>query len=270
MDELRKLIGHESDLDTVNSALREGVRRINAPVVGAHMINCSDESQLECAQSFQRQFVDQLLPGLKEQVKTAFETRNLGARYEWGSIHVAEQHYALPATIDRFKVLAVKVHGHVSVAVRPDGKRYGPMERYETESTACGALHALLGGKRLPALDDLYAMFNEGGKDRVAILLDPERVPLRYRYLFAALTGAVLAARRAVQDVQFHAPHSPTLYVIVPSLVFNQPGPDSELVCGYCIVDRRRDIAKMRYLGLGDDPTRYRVASEGDRLHITE
>jgi hypothetical protein len=181
MDELRNLIGRESDLDSVNGALREAVRRMNATVVGAHVINCSDESQLECGQSFQREFVDQLLPDLKEEVKTAFETRNLGARYEWGSIHVAEHHYALPASVNAFKVLAVKVHGHVSVTTRPEGKSYGLMERYETESTACGALHALLGGKRLPALDDLFTVFNEGGKDRVALLLDPQQVEPRYR-----------------------------------------------------------------------------------------
>ncbi len=261
MDELRTLIGVETDLDTVNAALRAGVQRIGAPVVGAHVVNCSDESQLECAQSFQREVVDQLLPELKENARTAFETRNLGARYEWGSLHVGEHHYALPASADTFKIMVVKVHGHVSALDGPDGTRYGAMKRYDTDSTACGALHGLLAGQHLPAIEDLRGAFNEGGNDRVASLLDERLVAEPYRYVYAAIANAVLQARRAVQDAQFRQPQTPTLYVVVPTVVFNRPGPDTELVCGYCIVDRRSDALKTRYLGLGDDPALY-VATE--------
>ena len=270
MDELRNLIGVETDLDTVNAALRTGVQRMGAPVIGAHVLNCSDESQLECEQSFQREIVDQLLPELKEQARTAFQTRNLGGRYEWGSLHVGEQHYALPASADAFKVMVVKVHGHVSALDGPDGTRYGAMERYETESSACGALHGLLAGQHLPAIEELRGAFNEGGNDRVASLLDTRLVPEQFRYVFAAIANSVLQARRAVQDAQFRHPKTPTLYLVVPTVVFNRPGPDTELVCGYCIVDRRSDALKMRYLGLGDDPALY-VANEVEgRLQVEE
>lgn len=270
MDELRELIGVEASLDTVNRALCVGVARSRAPVYGAHVINCSDESQRECARSFQREFVDQLLPDLKEELRTAFETRNLGARYEWGSLHVAEHHYALRAAEGAFKVIVIKVHGHVSVTPTPDGPRFGTMERYDTTSTACGALHALLSGARLPALDELRQAFREGGHDRVATLLDPQQVDPAHRHLGAALTNAVLQARRAVQDAQFRVPHSPTVYQVVPTVVLNKPGADGEMVCGYCTVDHRGDTVKMRYTGLGDDPARYRIAIRDGRVVVTE
>ena len=176
MDELRELIGIESSLDAVNQALCVGVSRARAPVYGAHVINCSDESQRECARSFQLNFVEQLLPDLKEELRTAFETRNLGGHYEWGSLHVAEHHYALRAAESAFKVMVVKVHGHVSVTEEDGQLRFGPMDRYETTSTACGALHAVLGGVHLPAVDELRQAFNEGGHDRIATLLDPQQV----------------------------------------------------------------------------------------------
>lgn len=270
MDELRELIGVEADLNQVNAALRTGVQRMGAAVVGAHVINCSDESQLECEQSFQHEFVNHLLPDLKETVRTAFETRNLGGRYEWGSLHVAEQHYALPASPDAFKTIVVKVHGHVSVARAPGGLRFGPMERYEASSAACGALHALLAGIHLPAVDELRQAFCEGGRDRVATLLNPDRTDPAYRHLFASVTNAILQARRAVQDAQFRAPQSPTVYQIVPTVVLNRPGPDGEIVCGYCTVDRRTETVKLRYIGLGDDPARYTAEIRSGRLHLAD
>jgi hypothetical protein len=270
MDELRKLIGVEATLDEVNTALREDTRRIGAAVVGAHEISCSDESQLECAQSFQRHFVEHLLPNLKVHVRTAFTTRNLGARYEWGSLHVAEHHYALPVPPGEFKTLVVKIHGHVSVTEKPGGPTYGEMSRYDAPSAACGALHALLAGAQVPAVEELRQTFSEGGRDRLAALRDPQQVPQAQRHLFTSLANSVLQARRAVQDTQSRAPHSPTVYIIVPTVVLNRPGPDTEIVCGYCTVDRRSDTVQTHYIGLGDDPTRYRAALGGGQLVITE
>ena len=80
----------------------------------------------------------------------------------------------------------------------------------------------------------------------------------------------MLQARRAVQDAQFRAPHSPTVYQIVPTVVLNRPGADTEIVCGYCTVDQRTVAMKTRYSGLSDDPARYNIDIRDGRIHVTE
>jgi hypothetical protein len=270
MKALWDLIGIENYLDQVSAALRQVVRGMNVPVVGALEVNCSDESEAECSSSFQQQFVEHLLPDLKSGVRGPLRTCNLGARYEWGSIRVAEQHFAAPASHDAFKVLVVKLNGHVAVVDEPDGPRYGPMQRYDAESNACGALHAMLSGDDWPALQELRESFRAGGHDRIATLLDTRRVPPPYRYVFAAMVGARLQAARVVQDIRAHQPHSPTWYLVVPCVTFNRAGPDTELVVGYCSVDGRSGKPEVRYEGLGDDPARYHAECRGRRLHITE
>ncbi len=270
LHEVRALIGQERDLDVVSGALRDAVLQLRAPVVGALEVNCSDESELECMAAFQRQFVEHLLPDLKFAARAPFRTCNLGARYEWGAVRVAEHHFALPASAEAFKVLVVKINGHVSVASGPGGVEFGPMSRYETRSNACGALHAVLAGQRLPALDELRASFTSGGVDRLTLLNDAERVPPAYRYLYAAIVSARLQAARAVADIREHRAHTPTLYVVVPCVTFNRPGVDTELVVGVGLCDRRSDDGAEEYWGLGDDPTRYRLTVTGGRVRVQE
>ena len=67
-----------------------------------------------------------------------------------------------------------------------------------------------------------------------------------------------------------HTPHSPTYYVVVPCLTLNRPGPDTEVLCGLHVVDRRDVSGPDEYRGLGDDPSSYRVLLHAGRLHITE
>ncbi len=267
MDELRKLIGLEHGLDEVCGRLREAVQGLAAPVIGALEVNCSDESELECMAAFQRHFVEHLLPDLKTAARAPFRTCNLGARYERGAVHVAEQHYALPASRDSFKVMVLKINGHVSVRDGPASASFGPMERYQTESNACGALHDMLAGADLPALDELRDAL--GGR-RVAALLDAERVEQQYRYLFAAIVSTNMQAARAVADISAQAPHTPTLYMVVPCVTFNRPGPDTELVCGLHEVDRRGSEIETRYDGLGDDPSAYRVSTRNGLIRVTD
>jgi hypothetical protein len=270
MDELRRLIGVEHGLDEVSGALRDEVQRTAALVVGALEVNCADESELECVAAFQRHFVEHLLPDLKTAARAPFRICNLGARYEEGAVGLAEQHYALPVSARSFKVLVVKVNAHVAVSEGPGGMRFGGMRRYETDSAACGALHALLRGDELPALAELRRTFAADGHDRIAALLDPRRVAPAFRYLCAAVVNARLQAGRAVADIRKHKSHTPTLYLVVPCVTLNRSGPDTELVVGYGWVDCRKAEAPVKYEGLGDDPARYRVGAQGGRLEVTE
>jgi len=268
MEDLHALIGIEHDLERVSGMLRDAVQRLAAPVVGALEVTCSDESELECIAAFQRHFVEMLLPDFKTAARAPFRTCNIGARYEVGSIGTAEHHFALPESEHAFKVLVVKINAHVAVADGLGGVEYGSLTRYRARSAACGALHALLSGDELPALTELRHTFGMDGVDRMATLLDAQRVPLQYRYLHAAICSARLQARRATLDIQQHEVHSPTLYWVVPCVTLNRPGLDTEIVVGVESVDCRGEEPCAEYHGLGDDPTQYRVVMRGTRLQI--
>lgn len=270
MERLRQLVGREVELERVAATLRECVKEFGTPVVGAHLVTCSDESEIECSEVFQRTLVEKLLPSLGPEKKGAFRTSNLGGRYEWGAARIAEHHYATPESRDMTKCILIKINGHVSVAETPEGRRYGPMQRYHTESNACGALHALLAGVEQPFTRDLRQTFSADGTDRMAMLLDASRVEPRYRYLVVALVSARLQAGRALKDVDDYQEATPTVYLIVPCMTLNRPGPDSEIVCGFYVADYRTAESTVEYFGLGDDPSRYRVSYEADRLRIVE
>lgn len=270
MRKLRELVGVETDLDVAAAALRDTVQELDPPVVGALEVTCSDESQLEASAAFQRQFVEHLLPDLKPAARAPLRTCNLGARYEWGSVRMAEHHFATPAAAGAFKVLLVKINGHVSVSGSASAPHFGPMRRYETDSAACGALHALLRGEDLPALEELRETLRCAANDRIATLLDPRYAPPPLRYLLAAVCSARLQAARAVNDIRAHRPAGPTLYLVVPCVTLNRPGPDTEIVIGYSVADLRRDPPAFEYHGLGDDPANYRVRLRGDRVRIEE
>jgi hypothetical protein len=269
-ENVEQRIGREQDLDDLNRWLRDYVHAFGAPVVGAMHITCADESEFECGESFQRHVVNHLLPRLKFGCRAAFRLANLGGRYEPGALAVAEHHFATPETRDAFKVLLIKINAHVAVDGHGESATFGRMQRYDTESTACGALHALLAGAELPAVAELRSLFERDDVDRVGQLLDPQQVPPEQRSLFVALANARLQARRVEDDIQTHGAHSPTVYVVAAAVTFNRPGRDTELLCGLTTVDQRQQPPTTSYVGLGDLPARYRLGEVYGRVQITE
>jgi hypothetical protein len=280
--DLSSFIGVERRLDAVSHAIRSHVVELGAPAVGAHQINCSEESERECVDAFHSIVVRNLLPDLKFWSRSSFRTVNLGGRYEWSSLGLAEQHYAIPETEEAFKVIVVKVNSHVSM-VEVDGQPvFGKMHRYERESVYCGALHALLDGTGTSNesepdpffLGELHSLFHTGSMDRLAVLRDPTRVPATQRALFAALVNARLQAMMAALDAQQHRSTTPTVYLILPAVTLNREDPDTEILVGIGCIDERPlaegGKKQVRYEGLGDDPSRYRVERPLGRLAVRE
>lgn len=123
--------------------------------------------------AFTRGFVQYLLPPLKFAQHSAFRISNLGNRYEWGAIRVAEQHYATMASEKAYKLMVVKVNAHVGIGQDTGRPRFGFMKRYDSESPCCGALHALLEGTgHEPFVEQLREAFTSEGRDRLATLRD--------------------------------------------------------------------------------------------------
>lgn len=265
------MIGREHPIDDIPTALERYVRELAPPVVGAYQITCSDESEKEERIAFYDGLVRRLLPELKYSRRSAFKTSTLGGRYEQGAIAITEDHFATPASMSAFKVLVVKLSSHVSVdSPGPEmPPTYGRMDRYDRESVFCGALHALLDGVELPAIDELRRSFRSGGIDRVALLNDPELVAHRMRPLAAAITNTRLQTARVLADIEHHSPTSPTVYVVASCVTFNRLAADTELLCGLAIADTREPELKAVYTGLGDHPARYRF-HEDTRLQVTE
>ncbi len=269
LSRLSTMVGCEHRLDDVNRALREYARQVAAPVVGAVHVTCADESEWECSDSFQRCVVDILLPTLRSAEKAAFRLFNLGGRYESGALAVAESHFATPESRTSYKLLIVKLNSHVGVLGGADERRYGKMARYETESTACGALHALLAGGEKPFLQDLRRTFC-AGHDRLAALRDPQHVPPAWRSLFVALVNARLQADQIAAEIEEHAPLTPTLYAVASCVTFNRVDSDTEFLVGLHTADGRHGPARCTYWGLGDDPARYRPRYDNGRLFVSE
>ncbi len=270
MNALQELIGTEHDLDHVCRTLKDCVRKLNAPVVGALHVTCSDEAELECIDAFRRKFVDEMLPNLKFWSKAPFHTSNLGGRHEWGAVAIAEQHYAAHETEASFKCLVIKINAHVAVKDAPSGPRYGLMDRYRCESNACGALHAMLEGGHQPFVAALRDAFSSEHLDRAAILRDPKQVDPNLRSLFAAVASARLQARNAMLEIQDHRPTTPTLFIVMPCVTMNRPAYDTEFVCGFYEADARTNELVARYHGLGDDPSRYKYRHVGNLANIED
>ncbi len=230
-------------------------------------ISCSDEAEEECSEAFRRLFVRPLLPTLKSFSKSPFRTRNLGGRYEWGSIVAAEGNFSAALKKGDWKLFLCKLNTHVSVDDGPEGMRYGRMQRYENDSIYCAALNYFLSGQTGPFLDELAETFHSEGVDRRKVIL--EQIPEEHRSLVVALTNARLQARKAMLDIQEHPPKTPTLYYIVPCVTFNRRGHDTEIMCGMYTADRRRDEERDEYIGLGDLPNQYRITLEG-RVHVVQ
>lgn len=270
MERLRELIGAERSVRGVSQVLHLVTSELHAPVVGAMLITCADESETECADAFHRGFVRYVVPPLKFGERAAFRIANLGGRYEWGAVRLAEAHYATPESRKSHKLLVVKVNAHVAVQGSPQSPQFGMMRRYDADSPCCGALDSLLAGGHLPIVNELHEAFASEGKDRLSALLDEEAVSPAHRHLFAAITSAGLQARRITLDVQDHQPATPTRYLIVSAVTINRPEHDTEIVRGYYWAGDPEQPQCAEHLGLGDDPGAYRMAVKNGRVVVTD
>ncbi len=267
---LHALIGSECKLEATSTALREFIEELRPAVVGAHHVTCSDETERECAETFHRWFAGRMLPELKPANRAAFRTANLGARYEWGAIRIAEEHFTQPSPPPGLKVVLLKLNSHAAVRDAPQGPEYGWLDRYGCESACCGTLASLLEGSELAAVRELARLFDLDGRDRVRVILDSNRVPVPQRALLAAVVNARLQARRAVADIEEHRPHGPTIFLVLPCVTLNRPGPDTELVVGQYGIDWTGKSPETKYRGLSEDPAQYRVSHQQRALVIAD
>jgi len=269
--DLSSQIGLESNPNQVAGALARFARLLGAAVVGAHQVCCSDETEREVAEAFDRGFVRGLLPALKGDRAGAFRSTNLGARYEWGSVRIAEEHYVSQSSRTSPKLMVLKINSHVGVRLLGGEPEYGMLDRYGQPSACCGALAAMLGGVQLPAVEELRHAFGRDGADRCESLADPNLVPPPHRALLAAVANAWLQTRQAVEDIHDYDPEVPALFLVLAGVTINRTdGPDTELIVGQYGVDHTGDAPEIRYQGLGGDPTRYRVDHEGGRVIVEE
>jgi hypothetical protein len=269
-DVLIPLIGVEHDLDQVGAVLARFARSVGADAVGAYHVACSDESEREMSAAFDRGVADTLLPELKPERRAVFQSVNLGARYEWGAIRVAEEHFATPTARQSVKLLVTKLNSHVAVHQEADELTFGWLERYGDRSACCGALRGMLEGSLLPSICELRDMMAHDGYDRCRALADPRRVPEHAQALHAAIVNAVLQSQRVVKDIGEYRPESPTLFLVLPSVTLNRPGRDTELIVGYWGIDRTARQPQVRYAGLGDDPTAYEHRLDQQRLIVSD
>ena len=267
---LHKLIGQELYLEDVMRVFTFLLRDLRPPRVGAMQVCCSDEAEKECCDIFQRRFVEHFLPRLKFASAFPFRTVNLGGRYEWNSVGIAESHFAGSDPGDPCTLMLIKLDSHVSVAQDSDGSVYGKRPRYQPheESFFCGFLHDLLDGGQSPSSQELRQLFGSEGRDRIQTLLDPERVDPSLRSVFVAIVNARLQARKCILDLQDQPRPAPVFHIVLPCVTFNRTGRDTEMVCGVYGVDRRVHPAAVTYCGLNSEAETYRVESQGDRLII--
>jgi len=268
MNELHELIGLECELRLVSETLRQVAEKIGASVVGGFHITCSDEAEWECTKTFDQLFAKGLLPELKPNVQTPFRTMNLGARYEPGSIAIAEEHYTIPGPGNRTKLLLVKINSHVAFEHAKGESQYGWLQRYDSRSSCCGALMSMTSETAIPAVTETRKLFRSNGKDRLAMIMNESKVLPRYRALFLALTNARLQASSAISDIMNHQPTMPIKYVVVPCVTVNRPTADSEIVVGSYLVDATEEVKTANYVGLSDWPGDYEVRNENGRLVV--
>lgn len=272
MDSLIPLYGHERTLQETSQAIHFAVQAFDPKRVGALHVTCADEAELECSRAFDRGFVQFTLPSLKSGLRAPFTLANLGARYEWGAVRVAEDHFTDGVDEIEHPLLVVKINAHVGCepldgSLRSDGLpvRFGARNRYGRDTTCCGMLAALQAGSTAPAADDLRELFGSEGKDRLASLQKQDEA---LRPLLVALTAARLQARAAILDIQDHAANTPTSFLVLACVTLNRPGPDSEILCGRYFLDGHSH--EVIYHGLGDDPAAYEVGFERGKLVVTD
>ncbi len=275
MTELYDLVGRERSLPDVAQTIHDWAQTHDAAEVGALHVTCSDESERECVEALQRGFIEHLLPALKSARRSAFQLSNLGGRYEWGAAPLAEDHFLSERSRRGYTLLVAKLNAHVAFEDIPAPAaaprfRLGVWDRYGRDSTSCGALNALVAGKRSPFLDDLREAFDSEGHDRLGALRNSRKVDPLFRPLAAAVVSARLQARKAVLDLQDRTPAQPTYWVVLPCVTVNRHELDTEIVCGVYTVDGRDGERAVTYSGLGDDATAYRIERVNDRFSVTD
>ena len=270
MEPIGKYLGREADIDEVGRALYADAGEVRADIVGGVLITCADESERQGRDAFQRNFAEHLLPSLKTGERSFFRLANLGGRYESGAVRIAHDHYSGRVAGKGFGLLVIKINSHVCAEADGGGYRFGRMKRYDTESVYCGALHAMMDGSDLPFAKELAATFRSGELDRLKMLADETRVSPEYRSLFVAVTNSCLQARRTVDDIEAVRPLEPTLFIVLHGVILNRKQKDAEIVCGLHRIDWRTDEPTLEYLGLGDDPSGYRVRKESAHLMIED
>lgn len=270
MDSLSSLNGRERTLQETSQAIHFAVQAWHPQRVGAVHITCADEAELECTRAFERGFVQFTLPSLKSGLQAPFTLANLGGRYEWGAVRVAENHFT--DDVEGDALLVAKLNAHVGCEPLASGLRtdeppvrFGARLRYGHDTLCCGMLGALLEGSTAPAANELRELMGSEGKDRMAAL---EASPAELRPLLAALTSTRLQARAALLDIQDHAASTDTSFLVLPCVTLNRPGPDSEILCGSYFLDGRTH--EVVYRGLGDDPSRYEITFDRGRLRVTD
>lgn len=257
-------------MEDVSVRLRQDVQDLEPATVGALHVTCADESEHECADAFQSQFAEHLLPKLKYSFKAPMRIANLGARYEPGAAAIAENHFTRADDESSFKVVLVKINSHVS---KDSPDVYGMMQRYDTPfSYYCGALRQLLEGADGHHIERLNRTFRHDGVDRIGWIR--ANIPPEIQALVAAITNARIQARAAAIDIAAIKPTSPTLFFVTPCVTFNTPQLDTELPIGFYSIDLRKRTTSaplIDYSGLGDDPAAYRIDhDEEGNLTVTE
>ena len=265
-DRLADCIGVAMPQVDLNEKLKLAVRELNAPAVGIHHVTCSDEAERETIESLQRALVADFAPRLPSGNCSAFRTATLGARYEPGSLMIAEGNFSGAGLGKSGKLLIIKINAHVGV-LESDGQcRYGFIERYGREASACGALRALLAGASGLFADQLREQFGSDGKERLAALRElPEEIQL----LATAVVSTRLQARDAVADALAHTPAGPTSYIVLPTVTVHGREANAEILCGISTIGSS-DAPAETYRCLGDDPAKYTIAHEGSSARIQE
>jgi|GEM_PF-762151 len=269
MEQLKDIVGAERSLEGVCQAIHMSAVERHPQIVGAMHITCADESERECVTAFQRCFVSYMLPSLKFAQQSAFRLANLGGRYDWGAVRIAEDHYVNVPNASPRRLIVVKVNAHVGT-IEADGKRrFGVMKRYGADSKSCGALHALLGGDRRPFAENLGEAFASEGIDRVEMLKDESLVDPEFRFLYAAAVSARLQARKVMLDIQDYGVFD-TEFLVVPCVTLNRIGRDTEIVCGFYLSTNQDGKPRQEYYGLGDDPSAFEHRIKNGRIVLSD
>jgi hypothetical protein len=284
MEQLHRTIGRERSLRELTQMLYFDVRGQSDAVVGAVHVTCADEAESECVEAFQQGFVQYLLPELKFARRSAMRVSNLGGRYEWGAIGIADMHFTAPATArSASRLMVIKINAHVALEETDDsgapsgatilpgerGFRLGAWSRYGRESPCCTALDSLLRGGHEPWVEELREAFESEGKPRIATLNDPQAVDPSWRPLYAGIVSARLQARKSVLDIQELRPTTPIRFLVLPCVTINRHERDTEILCGIYAIDDSADKVTT-YFGLGDDPAAYRPRVQNRQIQIAD
>lgn len=168
---------------------------------------------------------------------------NPAARFEWGSLR------SLVRDSDEL----------------PVGPAGGVELIWISGHTPCRFVRRWLSCDPEPLFTELRDLLCFDGLDRRAMLLDPEQVAEADRDLCAAMVVARLQARSAALEAGGIDPSLQRLFLIPFGVALHEEQEPWELLGGAYLVDCREGICSTRFLGVGDDPSRYQVGGDGMR-----